>query len=267
MLEKTKTDRTGARAAGECNMDCLAILDMAANSDKSRGGVIDAPPSSLGLQGDVQEQKAGMPEKFKFPSLLEVNIAASVTSSPETHATGNASAEPGGEAPGHLTGVDHTSFSNDRASIPMEDPACNSEGSPGIAAACQTPDREDCRESAIRVNNIVVKDSNESGDTIPPNVPRAIAMSVNDFGTLLGISQSTAYSWMARKYVGKADIMGKTFVWISEQHARFNEVIAAIQAMKKNLNHSVEFTCVCHRATPYSETSKKKEHKSRRKTC
>lgn len=93
------------------------------------------------------------------------------------------------------------------------------------------------------VNPQAATDVSMIGVAVTPPPKYAIAMTVGDFSELVGVSISTVYCWMANHKTGKAEIMGKTYVWLPEMSDKFNEVQSALLAKGKENPYNLEFSC------------------------
>jgi|GEM_PF-5692081 len=89
---------------------------------------------------------------------------------------------------------------------------------------------------------------------------RAIALPVEDFRSIVGISLSTAYTWMEKNKVGKAQIMGKTYVWITEKHDKYRltQESLAIESRDHGYKVVLEFEGYCLKARYTASTNKTK---------
>lgn len=78
------------------------------------------------------------------------------------------------------------------------------------------------------------------GHENPVGPMNAIAMPIDEFRQIVGVSSSTAYCWMKEKKVGKAEIMGKTYVWLTALHDIYREVETIVDAAERGQDFGIE---------------------------
>lgn len=226
MNRKNRKTVTKAESTGDLQLDimeCLLGLAHGECHDNESGSVLDAPHCSPETSEDNLGQ-AQNPAALIAPSRSDSSFATPDISNPQTMSPNNTIAHSNKEI-----------------------------------SACRT-EADEALSMVVANQPLAEAGNNDAEHSHQPYSTKAIAMPVKDFVALIGVSISTVYSWMSHDTVGKAEIMGKTYVWITEQHDCHLRTMESLAIESRDHGYKVvlEFEGYCLKARYTASTNKTK---------